>query len=85
LKNLPAKRKRMMTNPGDNLVTIEAEFFERRRANDLAASFFSATLSTRCMAILNTIDVNLIQSSEKKIRIQLDASMVHWFHRNKSV
>jgi hypothetical protein len=50
----------------ENLFTIDAEFLERRRAKDLAASFFSATLSTRCMTILNTIEVNLIQSSTKK-------------------
>ena len=74
------------------IFTIDAPFFERRRAKDLAASFFSATLSTRCMAIFNTIDVNLIQSSEEQkkkhidsIRIQLDASLVHWFHKNRSV
>ncbi|CAF4834139.1 unnamed protein product, partial [Rotaria sp. Silwood2] len=41
-----------------------AEFLERRRANDLAASFFSATLSTRCIVTLNIIEVNLIQSSK---------------------
>jgi hypothetical protein len=56
----------MIIKKKKNLFTIDAELFERRRANDFAASFFSATLSTRCMTILNTIEVNLIQSSTKK-------------------
>ena len=61
-----------------SIFTIDDEFFERRRANDFAASFFSATLSTRCMTTLNKIEVNLIQSSKKTrkyylIKIQLYA------------
>jgi hypothetical protein len=48
-----------------SIFTIDDEFFERRRASDFAASFFSATLSTLCMTTLNKIEVNLIQSSKK--------------------